>query len=79
MAIQESKIICSEKKIEDAGFKLLSQMINEESAIVSLIYGEGVSEAQAQALAKKIAKEKSIEVEVHKGGQPTYSYYFSVE
>jgi dihydroxyacetone kinase-like predicted kinase len=79
MGILESKIICSEKKIEDAGFKLLSQMINEDSAIVSLIYGEGVSEAQAQALAKKIAKEKSIEVEVRKGGQPTYSYYFSVE
>jgi DAK2 domain fusion protein YloV len=79
MGILESKIVCSEKKIEDAGFKLLSQMINEDSAIVSLIYGEGVSEAQAQALAKKIAKEKSIEVEVHKGGQPTYSYYFSVE
>jgi uncharacterized protein len=79
MGILESKIICSEKKVEDAGFKLLENMIDENSAIVSLIYGEGVSEAQAQALAKKIAKEKSIEVEVHKGGQPTYSYYFGVE
>jgi uncharacterized protein len=79
MGILESKIVCAEKDINQACYKLLDKMINEESAIVSIIYGEGVSEKQAQDLAKKIATEKSIEVEVHKGDQPTYSYYFGVE
>jgi DAK2 domain fusion protein YloV len=79
MGILESKIVCAEKDINQACYKLLDKMINEESAIISIIYGEGVSEKQAQALAKKIATEKSIEVEVHKGDQPTYSYYFGVE
>ena len=79
MGLHESKIICSEKDINVAAMKLIDAMVNEESAIISIIYGEGVTEKQAQALAKKIAAEKAIEVEVHNGGQPTYSYYFGVE
>lgn len=79
MGILESKIVCAEKDINVAAMKLLDKMITEDSAIISIIYGEDVTEKQAQALAKKIADSKSIEVEVHKGGQPTYSYYFGVE
>ena len=55
-------------------------MIDEESAIVSIYYGEDVSQEAAEAIAEKISeKHAEVEVEVHSGGQPIYYYLISVE
>jgi len=79
MGILDNKIVCCEREVQDAGKKLLDHMIDEDSAIVTIIYGEDIDKKQAQDLADKISKEYLIEVEVHSGGQPVYSYIFGVE
>lgn len=60
--------------------KLLEQMVDEDSELITFFYGEDVSEEQAQDLKEKICGiYPDYEVEVHYGGQPHYSYLLSVE
>ena len=51
-----------------------------EGEILSLYYGEGVTEEEAQALEKEILEYMpNLEVEVHAGGQAVYYYLLSLE
>ena len=79
MGIADSKIVCCEKTFEHAAKELLDHMINEDSAIVTVLYGEGVTQGEAEELAQYIEEKYTIEVEVHNGGQPVYNYIFGVE
>ena len=81
IAISGSNIICSEKTIEDATLKLLKNMVDQNNDdIITLYYGEKVTEEEAGALAKKIECEyKNQDIEIHRGNQPVYYYIISVE
>ena len=79
MGIMEKKIVCANKDRIAVAKDLLARMIDEDSAIATIIYGEGTTEEEAQELADFIADTYPIDVEVHYGGQPVYSYYLSVE
>lgn len=79
MGIMEKKIVCANKDRIAVAKDLLARMIDEDSAIATIIYGEGTTEEEAQELAGFIADTYPIDVEVHYGGQPVYSYYLSVE
>ena len=59
---------------------MIKKMQDEDSEIVSIYYGEGVTEDEAQTLASKLSEElPDLEVEVYSGGQPVYYYIASVE
>ena len=59
---------------------MVDQLVDDESGIISLYYGEDVSEEDAQALADQLQdKYEDLEVEVNDGGQPIYYYILSVE
>lgn len=63
-----------------AAKQLAETLLDASSELVSLYYGEGVSEEDAEALADAIlAAHEGIEVEVQYGGQPVYCYFISVE
>ncbi len=79
MGILEKDIVVSvEDKIE-AACRLADAMVDDESEIVTLIYGEGTSEEEAQRVAAHIEAMGSAEVEINNGGQPVYSFILSVE
>lgn len=60
--------------------EMMDQMIDEESALVSIYFGEEATEEEAMVFADLItAKHPELEVEVNKGGQPIYYYIVSVE
>ena len=59
--------------------KLLDALVDADSEIVTLIYGEGVDEAQAQEIVQYIDDTYGIEVEVNNGQQPVYSFIIGVE
>jgi hypothetical protein len=60
--------------------KLLEQMVDEDSELITLFYGNGLREEEAMALKEIIEKSfPEHEVEMHWGGQPHYSYFISVE
>lgn len=79
MGINDKTIICSEKVCDHAAKKLLDHLIDEDAAIVTIIYGDKVAEKEAKQLADYVAEKYMIEVELHQGGQPVYSYIFGVE
>ncbi|MFB0635903.1 DAK2 domain-containing protein [Bacillus rugosus] len=59
---------------------LLSEMIGEDDEIVTILYGEDASQEEAEELEAFLGeKYEEIEVEIHNGKQPLYSYIVSVE
>lgn len=77
----------SDKTIETVGtdvaettIELIRQMVDEESGLVTIYYGEEIDEAQAEEIAEAVRQElEDIEVEIEYGGQPIYYYFVSVE
>lgn len=80
MGIGDKTILAAGRDLEQVTLEMAECMIDEESAIVSIYYGEDVSQEAAEAIAEKISeKHAEVEVEVHSGGQPIYYYLISVE
>ena len=59
---------------------MVAEMVDEESEIISIYYGEDVSEEDAEVLSDVLAeKYPECEIELNQGGQPIYYYLISVE
>ncbi|WDF83687.1 DAK2 domain-containing protein [Lacticaseibacillus pabuli] len=59
---------------------MVGAMLDEDSEIVTLIYGSEASESEAEEVAGAIEdKFPDIEVEIHEGDQPLYPFLVSVE
>ena len=58
----------------------MKKLINEDTSIITIIYGSDVSEEDANILSQEVTKEYSdIDIELVYGGQPLYFYLFAVE
>lgn len=79
MGIMEKDIVVSTADMNVAVKRLIDLLIDEDSEIVTLIYGEGVDEETANEIAAYIAEKHDIEVEMNCGNQPVYSYIIGVE
>ncbi|RWZ60583.1 DAK2 domain-containing protein [Halobacillus fulvus] len=81
MGIADGKISATDKDQLTAAKTLLSQMIDEdEHEIITVITGEDVDAKEVAALEEYLEETfEDLEVEIHEGGQPIYSYIFSVE
>ena len=80
MGIGDNGILSVGKDMETVTKELVAEMADEDSAIISIYYGEEVEEAAAQKLGAELEeKYPDCEVEVHFGGQPIYYYVISVE
>lgn len=79
MALVEKKIVaCIPDKVE-ACKAVLKGLVDDDSEIVTLIYGEDVTSEEAEAVTDFIENELEIEYEVHDGKQPVYSFIVGVE
>lgn len=79
MGIKEKDIVVSTKDKMEATRTLIDQLVDDDSEIVTLIYGEGVSEKEANEISSYIEEKYDIEVEVNNGEQPVYSFIIGVE
>lgn len=81
MGIADGKISSTDKDQLAAAKALLNQLIDEEeNEIITILVGEDVEEKEVSGLEEYIEETfEDLEVEVHQGGQPIYSYIFSVE
>lgn len=80
MGIFDGKIVRASNQRDSVTKELLDHMIDEESEIVTLIWGEDVNEEEVEELRLYIEENHAgIEVEDHHGRQPLYSYLISVE
>lgn len=80
MALAEGKIVLSNPSLKEVTTSLIQSLMDEEAEIVTVIYGEDVSEEEANEFAAFIeAQYGDVEVEVYNGKQPLYPYILSVE
>ena len=80
MGIGDKTILSVGNDIADVTYELLEALMDEDSELVSLYYGEETAEEDANALADRIMDAyPDVDVEVHPGGQPIYYYVLSVE
>lgn len=80
MGIAEGKITNKSKDKLEASKELLSNMIDEDAEILTIIYGEDVKEEEVEELVSYCEEHfEDVEVELHNGKQPLYSFIFSVE
>lgn len=80
MGIGDNGILSVGKDMEAVTKDMVAEMADEDSAIISIYYGEEVEEAAAQKLGAEIEEQyPDCEVEIHFGGQPIYYYVISVE
>ena len=79
MGISEKKIVCAMQDRIEVCKNLIDKMVDEDSAIATIIYGEDGNEEEANELAAYVEDKYGIDVEVHNGGQPVYYYFLSVE
>lgn len=80
MGIGDSSILSVGKDMESVTKEMVDQMVDEDSAIISIYYGEEVQDEAAEQLGKELGEQyPDCEIEVHYGGQPIYYYVVSVE
>ncbi|MCY7887142.1 DAK2 domain-containing protein [Bacillus spizizenii] len=80
MGILNGTIIGTAEDQLSAAKMLLSKMIGEDDEIVTILYGEDASQEEAEELEAFLSeKYEEIEVEIHNGKQPLYSYIVSAE
>ncbi|MTP84632.1 DAK2 domain-containing protein, partial [Turicibacter sanguinis] len=80
IGILDKDIVVSVPDRFESACALVDKMIDEDSEIVTIIYGEGTDEDEADELAEYIEnKYDDVEVTIFNGEQPVYSYIISVE
>ena len=66
--------------VEQVALELLNKVVDDDSSVITLFYGQDVEEAQAEQLRDKVANlYKDCDVDLISGGQPLYYYLCSVE
>ena len=80
IGISRDGIVSVAATLFEATTSLLTKLVNDDHEIVTLIAGEGSSEAETRRLTEWISENRpDVAVEVHHGGQPLYPYLFSIE
>ncbi len=65
---------------EEAVMKLCEKLVDDESGVITIYYGEDITEDTANTLGEALEKKYSdLDVSVIKGDQPVYFYILSVE
>jgi hypothetical protein len=80
MGIDDDGIKAVGSDVAETTLDLLNGMVDEDSELISIYYGEEVEESDAESLVEAIEEAFSdCDVELQKGGQPVYYYVLSVE
>lgn len=79
MGLDNKKILATGKSVADVTLELVEKLRSDEE-IITLYYGQDVSEEDANALRDRIQeKYPDCDIELHYGGQPIYYYYIALE
>jgi len=80
MGIGDKGLLAVGKSVEEVIPKMLEQMVDDESSVISIYNGADYSDEDAEALADEIAdKYPDCDVEATNGGQPVFYCIISVE
>ena len=80
MGIGDSGILAVGKDLEETTKELIANLVDEDSELISIYYGEEVSEEDAEKFTEEITElYPNVDVDIQFGGQPIYYYVLAVE
>lgn len=80
MGIGDHAILAVGTDVAGTAREMFEKLVDEDSELISIYYGQDVEEADAQALGEAVQEAyPDCDLEVHYGGQPLYYYIVSVE
>ena len=80
MGIGDKGILAVGTDLQSVAFNMVQKMMSDEFELISIYYGDVITEEQAQRLADQVQAEyNGCDVELQYGGQPIYSYIISAE
>ena len=80
MAVGDDGLLAVGKEIQDTALAGIRAMMTEDAALISIYFGQGYSEENANRLAQAVGElYPDCDVEVNDGGQPVYYCIISVE
>lgn len=80
MGIGDHGILSVSQSVEGTTKEMLARLVDEDSELISLYYGQDIHEEDAEKFAQSIEElYPDVDVDVHMGGQPIYYYVLSVE
>lgn len=76
----EDKVIAKGDDVNEVALEALADKDKDSVCVITVFYGDGVSEEKAEELRDKIADAfPDSDVVLYNGGQPHYSYFISLE
>lgn len=80
IGVTGDEILAIGNDVEQVALELLEKMVDDESSLITIFYGNGLKEEDAIKLSKKLEEKfEDFDIEVLFGGQPLYYYIFSIE
>ena len=80
LGIVDGSIRVDNPNLINATVEMIEKMLDEDSEIVTLMYGRDSNKSQAEQVVEKLeASHDDLEFEIHDGGQPVYNFLVSVE
>ncbi len=80
IGLDNKRILAKANNVDDATISLIKALKKDDHEMITLYYGEGVTEEAATALSERVSEEfPECDVDVHYGGQPVYYYMVSLE
>ncbi len=80
MGIGDKGILAVGKDVEETAKEMLKALVDEESELISLYYGEEVNEEDAKRFVQEIQElYPDVDMDAQYGGQPIYYYVLAVE
>ena len=80
IGLGDSGMLAAGADINDVAFETISRMMDDDSELIGIYYGQELDEARAQQLCDRLTEQfPSVDVEVNSGDQPVYYYFLSVE
>ena len=87
LALDGGKVVFTDNDVQHAAVKLAKSLINarklggKDVSFATIIYGEGVTEEQAEAVRDGVRAKigDNVDITLVNGGQPVYYYFISIE
>ncbi|WP_040458691.1 DAK2 domain-containing protein [Limosilactobacillus antri] len=80
LGIVDGKIVETNPDLEATAIEMVKKMLDEDSEIVTILYGEDGTEETAQAIKAAVEEiDDELDIQIYEGGQPVYPYLISVE
>ncbi|MCH3923027.1 DAK2 domain-containing protein [Limosilactobacillus sp.] len=80
LGIVDGKIVEADSDLTETAIKMVKQMLDEDSEIVTILVGQDGDQKTAETIKDAVAAvDDELDIQIYDGGQPVYPYLISVE